>query len=250
MPEQHHELAGDRDRGDAGTAACLDPLPEGPERARVADHDPGRLAEHVPGLRGALLGDVAGACGPLAGLAHPRIEPERGDELARVAEAADVADAGHERRRGLQVDPGHAHQLAHLAGTDRRLGQRAVDRGDLRVEEIDLAQTVVDGLALVVGQLDALEEAPAARAGDVVDARPVERLRCSAAAISFLARLRWRTSCAAARPGAAAPWSARPGTRPRPASCRSQERWSVVSLVVCGWGCRVVVGSCSGRASW
>jgi hypothetical protein len=140
---------------------------------------------------------VAVACRLLARLSHPRVEPEVRDELARVAEAADVADAGHERGRGLQVDSGHAHQPAHLAGTDRRLGQRAVDRGDLLVEEIDLAQTALDGLALVVGQLNAREEAPAPVAGDVVDAGPVEQVALQrAAAISFFARLRWRTSCA------------------------------------------------------
>jgi hypothetical protein len=44
------------------------------------------------------------------------------------------------------------------------------------VEEIDLAQTTLDGLALVVGQLNAREEAPAPLAGDVVDARPVEQV--------------------------------------------------------------------------
>ena len=49
MPEQHDELAGDGDGGDPGTSPGPDPLAEGPQRAGVADHDPGRLAEHVPG---------------------------------------------------------------------------------------------------------------------------------------------------------------------------------------------------------
>src|SRR5919201_5693264 len=75
-----------------------------------------------------------------------------------------------------RLTPGTLISRRISAGRDRRLRQRAVDRGDLHVEEIDLTQTAVDGLALVVGQLDALEEAPAALAGDVVDAGPVEQV--------------------------------------------------------------------------
>lgn len=71
----------------------------------------------------------------------------------RVPEAVDVADAGHERHRGLQVHPRHRHQPANLLRADGGLGQRTVDRGDLLVEEVDLAQATLDGLALVGGEL-------------------------------------------------------------------------------------------------
>jgi hypothetical protein len=90
----------------------------------------------------------------------------------------------------VQVDPRHRHQSTNLRGANRGLCERPVDLGDLAVEEVDLAQAARNGLALVRWQLDALKEAPAPFAGDVVDAG------ASAAAISFFARLRWRTSWA------------------------------------------------------
>ena len=55
-------------------------------------------------------------------------------------------------------------------------GERPIDLGDLTVEEVDLAQAARNGLALVRRQLDALKEAPAPLAGDVVDAGAVEQV--------------------------------------------------------------------------
>jgi hypothetical protein len=98
---------------------------------------------------------VAVARGLLAGLADLGVEPKVGDELARISEPADVADAGHERRGRVQVDPGHGHQPAHLGGVDRGLCQRPVDLGDLLVEEADLAQAALNCLALVHRELEA-----------------------------------------------------------------------------------------------
>ena len=74
---------------------------------------------------------MAVARGLLAGLADLGVEPEVGDELARIPEPADVADAGHERRSRVQVDPGHGHQPAHLLGVDRGLGEIPVDQREL-----------------------------------------------------------------------------------------------------------------------
>ena len=76
----------------------------------------------------------------------------------------------------MQVDARHGHQPTHLLRADRRLRQRAVDRSDLRVEEVDLAQTALDGVALVEGELEALEKAAALPAGQVVDGRTVEQV--------------------------------------------------------------------------
>jgi hypothetical protein len=96
----------------------------------------------------------------------------------------------------VEVDSRHAHQPAHLGGAERRLGERAVDLRDLLVKEGDLAQATLDRVALVVGELEALQVAPSLLAREVVDLRSVERFRCSAAPISFFARVRWRTSWA------------------------------------------------------
>ena len=52
------------------------------------------------------------AGGAVAGLAHARVEAEVADQLARRGEAADVADRGHEGRRGLHVDAGDASSAA------------------------------------------------------------------------------------------------------------------------------------------
>ena len=89
-----------------------------------------------------------------ARLADLGVQAEVADQLARLVEAADVADGGDERRRGHQAHPGHGHQSLDRLGAERVLGDRALEDRDLAVEEVDLAQAPVDGLALVAGQLE------------------------------------------------------------------------------------------------
>jgi hypothetical protein len=80
---------------------------------------------------------MAGRCA--AGLADARVEAEVADQLPRRGEAAHIADRGHERRRCLHVDARNAHQPQHLRPGERLLGDLAVERGDLLIEEVDLA---------------------------------------------------------------------------------------------------------------
>ena len=133
----------------AGSArAALDPPAAVAQRTRSRSRRSRRRAA-----------SVAVAHPLLAGLAHPWVEPQVGDELARAPEAADVPHAGQERRRRVHVDAGHRHQPAHPLGAQRRLREHAVDRSDLLVEEGDLAQAARDGVALV-WEFESLEEAP------------------------------------------------------------------------------------------
>jgi hypothetical protein len=94
---------------------------------------------------------VAGGRG--ARLTDLRIEPEIGGQLAPVAEAADVADGGHERRGDGDVDAGDGHQPFDLGPGQHLGGDQLVDLRDLCVEEVDLTQAGLDGLALADGQL-------------------------------------------------------------------------------------------------
>ena len=90
---------------------------------------------------------------PGAGLTDPRVEAEICGQLAPVGEAADVADGGHEGRRDDHVDAGDGHQPLDLGPAQRLGGDQLIDLRDLRVEEVDLAQAGVDGLALADRQL-------------------------------------------------------------------------------------------------
>src|SRR5437588_11160176 len=89
----------------------------------------------------------------LTGLTHARIEPHIGDELLRRAEAVNVTDDRHERRRRDEAHPGNGHQATDLLTAERLRGELALDQADLAVQEVDLAQTALDGLALVCGKL-------------------------------------------------------------------------------------------------
>ena len=74
---------------------------------------------------------------------------------------------------------------------------RALEDRDLAVEEVDLAQAPVDGLALVGGQLERGQPRRGRRLpnASLIGGRPLS-VRISTAWTSFLARVRWRTSCA------------------------------------------------------
>ncbi len=96
-----------------------------------------------------------------ARLGHARVEPEVTDELARPVKAADLADLGHERGGDDHVDAGDGHQPLDLRASERLGRDQALDRRDLCVQEVDLAQRRVDGLALLGGQLELGQPAPA-----------------------------------------------------------------------------------------
>src|SRR6266550_4484255 len=95
--------------------------------------------------------------GRLARLAHPRVKPDIGDELLRCLKATDVADHRHERRGRDEAHPGDSHEAADLLRRKRLSCERSLDQPNLSVEEVDLAQSAVDGLALVGRQLERLE---------------------------------------------------------------------------------------------
>jgi hypothetical protein len=63
------------------------------------------------------------------------------------------ADGGHERGGNDHVDAGDGPQPLDLRPGQRVGGDQPLDPGDLRVEEVDLAQAGVDGLALAQRQL-------------------------------------------------------------------------------------------------
>ena len=116
------------------------------------------------------------AGGAAAGLADARVEAEVADQLARRGEAADVADRGHEGRRRLHVDAGDGHQPQQLRPGERLLGDLAIERGDLGVEEVDLAQTAIEGQPLVDRQLQPGQPAAAALAERVGNRRPLAQV--------------------------------------------------------------------------
>jgi hypothetical protein len=87
------------------------------------------------------------------GLAHARIEAQVADQLARALEAVDVADRCQQAGGDDHVHAGHAHQPPDLRRLKRVACDQALDCGDLRVEELDLAHAAVDRLALLERQL-------------------------------------------------------------------------------------------------
>jgi hypothetical protein len=134
------------------------------------------------------------ARGPGPGLANARVQAEVADELARAAQATDVADRRDERARGDRADARDSHQPQHLGLAQRLTGDRCVQCRDLRIEEVDVPQAPGDRLALVGGQLQ-LRQPPATTHANtsVTGGRPCKR-RISTAWISFFARVRARTS--------------------------------------------------------
>lgn len=101
------------------------------------------------------------------------VQAEIGGQLAPILEAADVADGGHERRGDDDVDSGDGHQPLDLRPAQRLRRDELLDRGDLSVEEIDLAQTRVDRLALGERQLLLAQPSAALDAEEVGGGRAV-----------------------------------------------------------------------------
>src|SRR5271166_2081719 len=84
-----------------------------------------------------------------AGLRDARVEAEVADEVACAAEALRVPDRCQEARGDDHVDPGHRHQPLDLFALEGGLGDQLLDRGDLLVEKVDLADPRVRLLGLL-----------------------------------------------------------------------------------------------------
>jgi len=70
-----------------------------------------------------------------------------------VRKAPDVADRGQERLSADHVDAGHGHQSARVRRAQRLARDQPLDRGDLCVQELDMAQRALDRLCLLDRQL-------------------------------------------------------------------------------------------------
>jgi hypothetical protein len=68
------------------------------------------------------------------------------DRSARGAKPADVPDRAQHRRGADDVDARHRHRPAHVGAVEGVVGDRPVDRGDLRVGELDVSQARRDRL--------------------------------------------------------------------------------------------------------
>ena len=90
---------------------------------------------------------------PVAGLAHPRIQAEIGDELARRLEATDVADRAEHSDRGDQADARQRHQPQRVGVADRVSAEDLVELIDLAAGEVDLAQAGLHRQLLIERQL-------------------------------------------------------------------------------------------------
>ena len=94
------------------------------------------------------------AGGRVAGLADARVEAEVADQLARRGEAADVTDAAMKVAAVCTLTPGTLISRSTSGQASACLAISRVERRDLAVEEVDLAQAAVEGQPLVDGQLE------------------------------------------------------------------------------------------------
>ena len=87
-----------------------------------------------------------------ARLAHPRIEPEVADQLARARKAADVADPATKVAATITLTPGTLS--SRLTSAERRCARRVspIEHRDLERQDVDLAQAAVGGDPLLGGQ--------------------------------------------------------------------------------------------------
>src|SRR5256714_13065651 len=106
-----------------------------------------------------------------ARLAHARVQTDVGDHALGRAKASDVTDGGHEGSRRDEAHPGNAHQPADLIAAKCLRGEFALDQADLVIEEVDLPEAALDGLALVGGKLQRGQPLPSRLAEDVAHRR-------------------------------------------------------------------------------
>jgi hypothetical protein len=78
-----------------------------------------------------------------------------------VQEPGRLADRSEKCRGADQVHARHRHQPPDLRPGQRLLSDQLLDRGDLRVQERELSETRVNGLALLDRQLE-ISQPPAA----------------------------------------------------------------------------------------
>src|SRR5262245_8241564 len=114
---------------------------------RAAAGVPGRLDQQPAHMAVADLGDRTLAPLP-AGAGAAGHEPDEGHELLGAAEAAEVADLGHERERAQRVDAAQAAQPGDQLPPRLPLGRfpdRPLQLLDACVDEIDRVQVAVEG---------------------------------------------------------------------------------------------------------
>jgi hypothetical protein len=152
-PEQDAELAGGRDDRLAMAAAGAGAVIEGVQRSRLQDHAPGRLDLHPARGGRASFADRSAACRRLAGLAHLRIQPELGSQLAAAQNRPGCPTVAMRVAAKIRFTPGTVISRGISGQASNLLCDQSLDGGDLAVQEFNMADTGVDGLALLDGEL-------------------------------------------------------------------------------------------------
>ena len=171
-PKQAGELARRGDDRDLVAAPALDPPIEGADRARLAHRRPARLDERVAGGARALLRDPPVGRGARARLAHPagRARGSRpacaGSRSGAISPIAAMNVAAQ-----ITLTPGTVISRLISAAFEGVGSDQPLDRLDLGVEELDLAQRRVDRLALLSRELELGEPVPALLAEQVAERR-------------------------------------------------------------------------------
>ena len=151
-PDQRRDLARGGDCRDIRALAVFDAQEERPQRARHTRRGPGRLDQHRPRCRIALLGDASVDRAAVAGLPHARRQAEVAGKLLWRGEATDVADGGDHRSGDHRTDPGHAHQLSHARIVEREADQRRLQRREAAIQPVQLVEVTREEIALGLGQ--------------------------------------------------------------------------------------------------
>ena len=152
-PAQADKLASGRDDRDLRAAPGADTFEERAQRPGDLRGGERGFDEHPARVRTALLGDPSVRRGLAAGLAHPRVEPEIGDQLLGSAEAREVADRRCECERDGRVDAGDRHQPLDVLAFECDPAQGGVDDSQLLGLEVKLAQQRLDRLPLIPGEV-------------------------------------------------------------------------------------------------
>src|SRR5262249_11476701 len=121
-------------------------------------------------VRGALLAEAAAAV-DLARLAPARAEAGVANELRGRAEAADVAELGSDRGAQHPGDPGTGGEQTHVAVIGPEPTQPTALRGDLLVEDLDQSAARLQTRLPRLGQLQTLQDPPAAGAEQLTGRR-------------------------------------------------------------------------------
>ena len=166
VPDQHRELAGDRDRGDMGAAPGAHTFVERPHRAGAAHRLPCGLDQEMACLAAATLGDPAVMRPPVAGLPDARIEADIGHKLLRGGKAVNPADRRHHPDSHDHVDSGDRHETPHVRVVERDAGNIALDGLLGRGLAVIFLEMALDRDPFVLGQ-DLCAEPGAALAAEL-----------------------------------------------------------------------------------